>query len=181
MVFRSQGRCPTGFGQGEVVAVAEQPRCENSDAATDNGFRREWPREAAAVDAPNMERVALLERNLEGQKGGTRKPQPPFPVLAISKASNRRPPETDTTSGTSLTIGAVSSFSARDSVRSDSHASECSSLAPYWIPDQIKHYFRHRHSEEDNSDKTDLALRAIGLERELPAIDDTDWARLVFL
>ncbi|KAH6928270.1 hypothetical protein HPB50_013769 [Hyalomma asiaticum] len=54
--------------QGEVVAVAEQPRCENSDAATDDGFRREWSREAAAVDAPNMERVALLGRNLEGRE-----------------------------------------------------------------------------------------------------------------
>lgn len=52
-------------------------------------------------------------------------------------------------------------------------ASECSSLAPYWIPDEIKHYFVHRHSpnpedEDDDTRRIDKALREIGLERELP-------------
>ncbi|KAH8032828.1 hypothetical protein HPB51_002982 [Rhipicephalus microplus] len=104
--------------------------------------------------------------------------QPPSPSLAIPEAFESSVPETDTMSSVSLTLGAVSSFSSTQSCHSETHASECSSLAPYWIPDDIKHYFRHRHSEEDNSsEKTDVALRQIGLERELPAIDDSIWSR----
>ncbi|KAH7974032.1 hypothetical protein HPB49_008629 [Dermacentor silvarum] len=83
-------------------------------------------------------------------------------------------------SGVSLTIGAESSFNARGSGPSDSTPSECSSLAPYWVPEEIKHYFRHRHSsseEDDSSRKVDTALRAIGRERELPEIEDSDWSR----
>ncbi|XP_049513536.1 uncharacterized protein LOC125940910 [Dermacentor silvarum] len=77
-------------------------------------------------------------------------------------------------------MGAASSFSTKNSGHSDGATSECSSLAPYWIPEEIKHYFLHRHSaseEDDSSHKVDLALRAIGRERELPAIDDSDWSR----
>ncbi|KAL3247846.1 hypothetical protein MRX96_056916 [Rhipicephalus microplus] len=107
-----------------------------------------------------------------------KKEQPPFLSLAIPEAFESSVPETDTMSGVSLTLGAVSSFSSTQSCHSETHASECSSLAPYWIPDDIKHYFRHRHSEEDDSsEKTDVALRQIGLERELPAIDDSIWSR----
>ncbi|KAL1433189.1 hypothetical protein MTO96_012775 [Rhipicephalus appendiculatus] len=56
---------------------------------------------------------------------------------------------------------------------------ECSSLAPYWIPEQIKHYFRHRHSATDggeiSSQKTDAALHEIGNEMELSADDESGW------
>ncbi|KAL3184220.1 hypothetical protein MRX96_032334 [Rhipicephalus microplus] len=75
-------------------------------------------------------------------------------------------------------IASCSLNQAKDSSRSDK--SECSSLAPYWIPEEIKHYFLHRHpdsGEDDSSRKVDLGLRAIGLERELPAVDDSNWAQ----
>ncbi|XP_054922608.1 uncharacterized protein [Dermacentor andersoni] len=107
---------------------------------------------------------------------GSGNSEPPFAILTIPETVENGASEADTASGVSLTVGAVSSFSARQSGRSDTHASECSSLAPYWMPDEIKHYFRHRHSEEDSSGKTDVALREIGRERELPAIDDSDWS-----
>ncbi|KAH7955576.1 hypothetical protein HPB52_001382 [Rhipicephalus sanguineus] len=115
--------------------------------------------------------------------GGPKKATPPSSALATPEASESSARQTDTVSSVSRTVGATSSFSATETRRSDTHASECSSLAPYWIPDQIKHYFRHRHSEEngDSSGKTDVALREIGLERELPAIEDTNssrWARV---
>ncbi|KAL1475787.1 hypothetical protein MTO96_037025 [Rhipicephalus appendiculatus] len=82
-----------------------------------------------------------------------------------------------TQSGASQDTDAESSSVAKESGRSDK--SECSSLAPYWIPEEIKHYFLHRRSEcdeDDSSRKVDLGLRAIGRERELPAIDDGNWS-----
>ncbi|KAL1480134.1 hypothetical protein MTO96_051285, partial [Rhipicephalus appendiculatus] len=162
----------------QAVSRADQLRLANRDSVTSDRFRSRL-RAATVPDAPNLERVALMDKKLEGRKTvAKKKAQPPFPVLTIPEASKNSALETSTTSGVSLTVGAVSSFSDRESSRSDTHASECSSLAPYWIPEEIKHYFRHRHSEEDESSgKTDVALREIGLERELPAIDDSNWSR----
>lgn len=80
-----------------------------------------------------------------------------------------------------------SSFSSRESGRSQSmvvdeaSSSGCSSLAPYWIPEEIKHYFVHHHSEAAKRDYdsriADKALRDIGLERELSTGDGSHWSK----
>ncbi|KAL1467128.1 hypothetical protein MTO96_026286 [Rhipicephalus appendiculatus] len=200
MAFRSQGRRPVLFGcaiflnrggrrsqasQEELICGVDQMRCENRYSVSSDALREAWSQlgAAPAADTPDAEHIALLDRNAEGRKAsGPKETKRPSAVLGISETSEISARQTDTASSLLLTVGAASSFSARESGRSDTHASECSSQAPYWIPDQIKHYFRHRHSQEDDSSgKTDLALREIGLERELPAIDDSSssrWARL---
>ncbi|KAH6923113.1 hypothetical protein HPB50_022252 [Hyalomma asiaticum] len=104
-----------------------------------------------------------------------------LPVVPPSRAVPGRGARSSAASGASLTTGTELSSSRRSSKHSDGASkSECSSLAPYWVPDEIKHYFRHRHSasdEDDSSRKVDAALQAIGLERELPTIDSGDWPR----
>ncbi|KAL1426225.1 hypothetical protein MTO96_018410 [Rhipicephalus appendiculatus] len=129
---------------------------QSRDSVTSDRLRQDWSRlrAATATDARNFERIALMDRKFEDRKaaGGPKKAQPPFPVLTIPEDSRNSARETGTVSGVSL--------------------------APYWIPDEIKHYFRHRHSEEDDSSrKTDVALREIGLERELPAINGKNCSR----
>lgn len=80
-----------------------------------------------------------------------------------------------------------SSFSSRQCGRSvstvtgEASSSGCNSLAPYWIPEEVKHYFVHHHSEaakkSSNSRITDKALFEIGLERELSTGDGSHWPK----
>lgn len=80
-----------------------------------------------------------------------------------------------------------SSFSSNESglsgsvVSGETSSSGCSSLAPYWIPEQVKHYFVHHHykAAKKNSDSRiiDKALREIGLERELSTGDGSHWSK----
>ncbi|XP_065301951.1 uncharacterized protein [Dermacentor albipictus] len=157
MAFFPPPRPPVAFGYPLVGLASPGYPVEGQDVVRSHRFRLDWPRHAgvAAAEAQNQERAAAFGTTADGQK------------------------ESGTASGVSLTVGAESSSSARGGGRSaDGAASECSSLAPYWMPEEIKHYFRHRHSEEDDSSrKVDAALHAIGRERELPAIDDREWFR----
>ncbi|XP_065311577.1 uncharacterized protein [Dermacentor albipictus] len=151
----------------------DQPRVQDRDSAGADTFRMDLPRPGAAIAT----KAHVKEWVADGRKGrGSGKSEPPFAILTIPETVEKGASEADTASGLSLTVGPVSSLGAGQSGRSDTHASECSSLAPYWMPDEIRHYFRHRHWEEDSSGKTDVALREIGRERELPAIDDSDWS-----
>ncbi|KAH6921452.1 hypothetical protein HPB50_000600 [Hyalomma asiaticum] len=78
-----------------------------------------------------------------------------LPVVPPSRAVPRGGARSSAASGASLTTGTELSSSRKSSKHSDGASkSECSSLAPYWVPDEIKHYFRHRHSASDEDDSS---------------------------
>lgn len=106
------------------------------------------------------------------------------PVDVPRQASHHR----QSSSRASSSAGHPAPFLTDNSVSTpeDGGSFECSSGAPYWIPDDIKHYFVHRHSlagmgrdsSSSSSRHTDWALREIGRERELPTDDGNSWSRL---
>ncbi|XP_075740442.1 uncharacterized protein LOC142786693 isoform X2 [Rhipicephalus microplus] len=176
-----QGCALRTWSLGGIAAHQHSRRAEAGGRMEGSKDEHAWNRRQDVPTKPS--RRTTMDQPWCCRSGGPEKEKPPSAVLTVPEASEISTHKTDTTSNVSLTVGAVSSISAKENGRSDTHASECSSLAPYWIPEQIKHYFRHRHSqeEEDSSGKTDVALRAIGLERELPAIDDSSSSRWVQL
>ncbi|KAH7974031.1 hypothetical protein HPB49_008628 [Dermacentor silvarum] len=164
MAFFPLARRPVAFGYPLVGLASQGYPVEQQGVVRTDRFRlnRQRPPIVPAAEAQNNERAAALGTTAAEQK-----------VLPSPDVISGGGP------GSTTVSGAESSFSARGSGPSDSTPSECSSLAPYWVPEEIKHYFRHRHSgseEDDSSRKVDAALRAIGRERELPAIDDSDWS-----
>ncbi|XP_049517080.1 uncharacterized protein LOC125942873 [Dermacentor silvarum] len=206
MAFPARGRRSVAFGYAFFFEPQEQPaarqkenlatwrldrfRADSQQTARAERFMLSSMNTSALAACPaanthNSEWAMPLDARIEECKvGGATGDQPLCPPMsALAAVSRRGAPrgsdKADTLSGVSLTVGAVSSFSVKGSARS-SRSSECSSLAPYWVPEEVKHYFRHRHPATDDgevsSQKTDAALREIGRERELPAADDSHWS-----
>ncbi|KAH6921451.1 hypothetical protein HPB50_000599 [Hyalomma asiaticum] len=171
MAFFAPKRPPVAFGYPLPGLASPGYPWDGQGVVRSHRFRLDWPRHQGSppADVPNVKQAG----DAEGQN-----------VVPPSGAVPDRGARSSAPSGVSLTTGTELSSSRRSSKHSDSASkSECSSLAPYWVPDEIKHYFRHRHSasdEDDSSGKVDAALQAIGRERELPTIDSGDWPRRKF-
>ncbi|KAL1477936.1 hypothetical protein MTO96_035351 [Rhipicephalus appendiculatus] len=132
---------------------------------------------------PQQGSFAVTEPSLAGTTAKPGSALPPVPEDNGHQASSRQAstPCTSTTTGKALPSLAGNSTSTGD----DGGSFECSSAAPYWIPDDIRHYFVHRHSlagmgggaDSSSSRHTDWALREIGRERELPTDEGNSWSR----
>ncbi|KAH6946362.1 hypothetical protein HPB50_013072 [Hyalomma asiaticum] len=175
----AQARRPVAFGYAFFIEPQRQPLTT----------RPEDSLELSRLDQHDSRQVARVERFVLDQNRLAASANTTGPLMLMGTctdeqmasyrggASSNGSSGLFTVSGISLT-GARSSFSIKGSARS-SRESECSSLAPYWVPDEIKHYFRHRHSElhcnESSSQKNDAALQEIGNERELSGDDESGW------
>ncbi|KAL3247974.1 hypothetical protein MRX96_056750 [Rhipicephalus microplus] len=129
--FRNPEQPTSAVGQEERVSPANKLQLASRDSVTSDRFRQDWSRlrAASATDARSFELITFLGKKFEDPKAAGQ--QPPFPVLTIPKATKSCALETETVSGVSLTVGPVSSFSARGSCRTDTDTSECSSLTPF--------------------------------------------------